>query len=63
MTASDGNVPLMQPMSKTYPWFTRGDMDSYPMLLLDNLSSLVGILGAILGVPYILSMDADYIAA
>lgn len=52
MPNGDGKVPFLQPMNKEYPWFRKGDVESLPMLFLDNLSTLTGVVGAMtMGIP------------
>lgn len=47
--AGDGKVPVLQARNKDYPFFRKGDLDSLPMLFLDNLSTIVGVVGAMTG--------------
>lgn len=49
MPKGDGKVPFLQKMNPDYPWFRKGDVESLPMLFLDNLSTLVGVIGAMSG--------------
>jgi AGZA family xanthine/uracil permease-like MFS transporter len=51
--AGDGKVPWLQPIKRDYVWFQRGDLDSFPALFFDNLSSLLGIFSVMIFVPFI----------
>lgn len=49
----DGRVGWLQPIKRDYPFWGKGDLDSYPALFFDNLSSLLGIMSVMLAVPFI----------
>lgn len=46
-----GKVPIFGPIKWNYQFFGKGDLDAWPALFFDNLSSLLGIFGAMLFVP------------
>jgi len=56
MVAGDGKVPIFGKIKKDYPFFMRGDLDAFPALFFDNLSSLLGILFAMIFVPVLASI-------
>ena len=45
------DVPVLYGTNPKMPWWTMGDVDSFFMLLFDNLSSLSGIIAAALNAP------------
>lgn len=53
------DVPVILPTNPNMPWWTMGDVDSYFMLLFDNLSSLVGIVAALQSAPFIFLNPGD----
>ncbi|KAJ1616570.1 hypothetical protein T492DRAFT_1135656 [Pavlovales sp. CCMP2436] len=49
----DGMIPLLGPIKRDFVYFAKGDLDSFPALFFDNLSSLLGIFGSMTFAPFI----------
>jgi len=60
MVAGDGKVPFLGGVKWDYKWLKRGDWDSFPALFFDNLSSILGIVGALLFVPLVPTFAGVY---
>mmetsp|Transcript_39246 Transcript_39246/g.90912 ORF Transcript_39246/g.90912 Transcript_39246/m.90912 type:complete len:586 (+) Transcript_39246:62-1819(+) len=52
-TPGDGMIPFLGSIKRDYTYFAKGDLDSFPALFFDNLSSLLGIFGAMTFAPFI----------
>jgi xanthine/uracil/vitamin C permease (AzgA family) len=72
MVKGDGFVPILQKLNiggiggkeGGYVWYSKADLESFFMLFLDNLASLLGILGAMaFGVPGIVGLPGEYFGA